>query len=107
MQTTFYICAAIALLVVIVHFGLKVLDWIKANKKFYSSKSEFLSDLYKLQHKWNKKGEYEYAKACSLVIESFNLVPEIPEAKTPYGKEIQKILEKLKQEEENEEINEQ
>lgn len=55
------------------HFATKILDWLEKKKKYPSNKQEFISDLYKVQMKWTKKGEYDYSQSINLIIVSFNL----------------------------------
>jgi hypothetical protein len=95
-----YYVVGLACLIVIFHYGTKILDWnSQRNKqKFKDNKSEFTSDLYKLQQKWNNKGEFDYSRALNEVI-FFFCVPKEPDAATHYGRELQKKLKELNEKE--------
>jgi len=72
------------------HYGIKILEWWRRNK-YENNKAEFVSDLYKLQNKWGRKGQFSYSEALGLVIKSLNL-PEEESPKSVHGKEILQAL---------------
>jgi len=55
-----------------------------------TSKAEFISDMYRLQMKWSKRGGYSYAQAIGAVIEAVNEQHEEPQ--TEYGRNLAKSL---------------
>lgn len=77
--------------------GRELIKYFRSKKKFENNKAEYISDLYKLQMKWTRKGEHDYASGITLVIQSFNLPPLEEEAKTEYGKSVAKKLHEQKQ----------
>jgi hypothetical protein len=56
-----------------------------------ATKAEFISDMYRLQMKWSKRGCYTFAQAINAVIEAASEEPE-PEPATEYGKNLLKSL---------------
>lgn len=72
------------------HYGIKILEWWRRNK-YENDKAQFVSDLYRLQNKWGKKGQYQYSEALGLVIKSLNL-PDEELPKSVHGQEILKAL---------------
>lgn len=97
-MTNTIIIIAVSLLVGF-YYSYKIVELILSKRKFKDNKSEFNSDLYKLQSKWAKKGEVEYCKGISFVIDSFNLPPEEKQPVSDYGKDVLKNIEYLRKEE--------
>jgi hypothetical protein len=70
-------------------FIIRIVEWQSKLKKFPSNKAAFISDLFKLQNKWMKKGEFDYAQSIQLIITSWNLPDSKQEAQTLEGLEMQ------------------
>lgn len=102
MESTNYIILLVVCFLVSVHYVTKIIDWYTQRKlnKFKDVKSEFISDLYKLQKKWTDRGEFDYGQGINTVILHFS-IPKEPEASTVYGKEIQKKLKELEEDEQS------
>jgi hypothetical protein len=60
--------------------------------RFKNQDAEFISDLYRLQKKWAKRGSMDYSKAVSIIIDGFSFSED--EAETEYGKSLRKQLNK-------------
>lgn len=76
------------------HYGTKLLDWFEERKKKESNLSEFMADLYRLQNKWAKKGEYHFCRALEMVKNA--AAPEESE-KEPETSEGKKMLAAMKE----------
>lgn len=75
----------------------KLIDLLEKRRKekYKSVKSEFLSDLYTMQQKWARRGEFAYSKAFGLMIEPFAFQDEPETPVTDYGKGVAKQMEFL------------
>lgn len=91
------ILSIIAIIIVIGYYGEKLLRSYKSIKKlrYKDSKAEFSYDLYALQQKWNKRGEYDLVQIIEILKESLHLPPEEKIAETTYGKQFQKDIKDL------------
>ena len=54
------------------YFIIKIVEWQSTIKKYPSNKAEFVHDLYRIQNKWLKKGEYTYSQSIQLIIMAVN-----------------------------------
>ena len=88
--------ASLAFFIVALHYGTKLLDWIRIERKFKSNKSEFIADCYKLIQKYSKRGEHDFCIGLQKVITAFN-EPEISrEPQTEEGRGyIKNIVEEI------------
>lgn len=100
MEKTVYLVFGLVCFLVSVHYLTKILDWNTKRRlaKFKDSKAEFIADLYKLQRKWSDRGEFDYGNGINTVILHFS-IPKEPEAATAYGRDIQKKLKDLEEDE--------
>lgn len=80
------------------YYAIKILDWRLKRKKFENNKAEYISDLYNLQRKWSSKGEFDYARYLNEVVLFVGLPVEQP-ASTEYGKNLQRKLRELEEDE--------
>ena len=71
------------------YFIIKIVEWQSTIKKYPTNKAEFVHDLYRIQNKWLKKGEYTYSQSIQLIIMAVN---QEAEAQTEEGKELQKKM---------------
>lgn len=92
----------LACLIVICYFGTKTFEYLSLKKRYRSEKDEFMSDLYRIQIKWAKKGCVEYSRSLSLIIDAFNLPADEEQPSTDEGKEILRKLSIIKEEEKEE-----
>lgn len=90
----------LAIVLIIGYFSLKIIQEINSKKKYKDVKAEKNADLFRLQMKWTKRGEIEFAQAIGIVIDGLN-EPEEDEALTESGKRLQKQLRKEDEEESN------
>jgi len=77
-----------------IFFLTKIIDWIAARRVYSDVKSEFVSDLYKLQLKYSKKGEFGFSNSIGMLISSWTQ-PE-PVKKVPItelGRRVQEEYE--------------
>ncbi len=81
---------------VAVRLSLPIFDWYKSRHR--DDKAEFLSDMYKIQQKWAKRGKYDFSEGIGMLTTAFTLKDEAPKAKTAYGREIQEALNELDKE---------
>lgn len=56
-----------------------------------SNYARFMAELFRMQTKWSMKGEVEYAKGISMLIDSFSPKAE-QEPLTEYGKTLKRDL---------------
>lgn len=73
----------------------------RSSRKFKDEKAEFTSDIFKLQQKWSKRGEYDFAKSLNIISEAINFEEE-KQPETDYGKRVKETLERIAKEEEEE-----
>ena len=80
----------LALFLIFAWFGTKIIDWYEIRRG--SSKTRFISDLYKIQIRYAKLGETAFSELVDLTIKSAHAAPERNEpefgAKTEYGKSL-------------------
>jgi hypothetical protein len=71
---------------------LNIYTWFKNSRTYRDDKSHFMSDMYKMQVKWSKRGKYDYARAIGLIIEGFNLPDEEKQPETEEGRLTKKLM---------------
>lgn len=100
MEKVIYLIFGLTFFLVSVHYLTKILDWNnkRLSLKFKDNKTEFISDLYKLQEKWAKRGEFDYAQGLNVTLVHYS-IPAEKEAATAYGKNVQQKLKELEDEE--------
>ena len=89
----------IAMVIISSYYGSKLIDWIRneREKRFATNTAHFVSDIFRLQQKWIKKGELGFIKPLSAIIEFYSQDPEeeIKQAQTPEGRAMQERIKKL------------
>lgn len=81
------------LFIVAVHYTKELVLWLLSVYKPETDRAEFTADLYRLQQKWGKRGQYDFSESLGLVIKSMNLPSnEEKGALSQNGKEILNFL---------------
>src|SRR5690606_33507715 len=70
MDLVLFLLVALCLTLGCFYYITKIYEWYSKRNK-WTPLNEFISDLYKLQAKAIKRGQYEHAEALNLVIKSF------------------------------------
>lgn len=95
MEFTIGLAFIIASLVVIVHFGTKILDWFakKRYEQYRDNSSEQISDLYRLKIKWAKRGEHLFCQAIEKIIGAVIISEQEEEVRIPQTAEGRSYME--------------
>ncbi len=73
----------------------KIIDWLdkRRKEKYSDAQAEFISDLYKLQQKFSKRGEFGFSNSLGIQIAAWTAPKETKsKAITKQGKEIEELL---------------
>jgi len=77
MEKAFYFSGILVFISTSIYFGLKSIEWYRKYKSslYQTNLAHFLSDLYKVQNKWSRAGEFGYAESIGNVIKFHGLTP--------------------------------
>lgn len=98
MALTFaYITLGFAFIISAGYYSYKLIEILDKRRKdkFKDEKAEFLGDLYEIQIKWARRGEFAFSKAVVMIIESFYKDDDNTPPITQYGKDVVRQLEAL------------
>lgn len=91
MEVTNLVCYVL-LFLIFCHYATKIFEWWAARNKKETNLAEFMADLYKLQDKWSRKGEFHFCKAIELIKNATAPDEQEAEQSTDEGRRIVRAM---------------